>query len=162
MKPPSQDQDEVVARHTVWIRRTEFGSGEPAEACSVHCPLSKASVPLEHCMNCERYAATEFHPEGTSSIGCRVPTQAAEKQRTARRGEQATIERIRFLLWGGMTYRVSRMGAVQKPAKYLMNSVRGPCLRGEFTNPGGSNLAAPLRPCGQHKPRHRPSARMFC
>ena len=80
MKRTSEDRDEVVAQLPVRVRRTEFGAGESPEACSVHCPMSRESVALEHCRNCERYAATVSHPEGFSSLWCRVPAQSLETE----------------------------------------------------------------------------------
>jgi CBS domain-containing protein len=78
MKRSSEHQEEAVARLPVQIRRTELGSGETAEACSIRCPLSEGSVPLEHCLNCERYAATVSNSDGLPSLLCRVPAQAVE------------------------------------------------------------------------------------
>jgi CBS domain-containing protein len=67
---------ETVFHIPVQVRSTEYSEGESEEARSVRCPLSQASVPVEHCTGCKRYAGLESLPEGRATLECRVPAQA--------------------------------------------------------------------------------------
>jgi CBS domain-containing protein len=79
MKRTFDEHDgETVAPFPVQVRSTEYSEGEATEARSVRCPLSKASVALDHCLGCQRYASLVSRPEGDSSLWCRVPVAAVE------------------------------------------------------------------------------------
>ncbi len=70
--------EEMTAHFPVQVRSTEYIDGETVEARSVHCSISKGSVPLEHCLNCERCVGLVSKSEGASSLWCRVPAAAIE------------------------------------------------------------------------------------
>jgi CBS domain-containing protein len=74
--------EETTALFPVQVRSTEYADGETGEAHSVGCSLSKGSVSLEHCMNCERYVGLVFKPEGASLLRCRVPAASIEAEST--------------------------------------------------------------------------------
>ena len=74
MKPTGNQ--ETVAPFPIQVRSTEYGEGEMLEARSVRCPLSKASVALEHCMGCERCEGHVAQPNGDASLLCRIPVAA--------------------------------------------------------------------------------------
>jgi CBS domain-containing protein len=74
--------EETTAHFPVQVRSTEYAEGEIEEAHSVRCALSNGSVPLERCMNCERYVGLVFKPEGDSSLRCRVPAASIQAEST--------------------------------------------------------------------------------
>jgi CBS domain-containing protein len=75
---------ETVAHSPVQVRSTEYAEGETVEARSVCCPLSMASVSLEHCTGCKRYAGLASLPEGDASLWCRVPAEALQGRKAPR------------------------------------------------------------------------------
>lgn len=75
--------EETTAHFPVQVRSTEYAEGETAEARSVRCAISKGSVPLEHCMNCERCVALVSRLDGDSSLSCRVPVDSIGARSTA-------------------------------------------------------------------------------
>jgi CBS domain-containing protein len=74
--------EETMAHFPLQVRSTEYSEGEIAEACSVRCSVSKGSVPLEHCMNCERYVGLVAQSKGAASLWCRVPAASLEAEST--------------------------------------------------------------------------------
>ncbi len=80
--------EETAAHFPIQVRSTEYSEGETVEACSVHCSVSNGSVPLEHCMNCERYVGMVSQSKGDFALWCRVP--AASLQPQGPRGDLAT------------------------------------------------------------------------
>lgn len=70
--------EETTAHFPIQVRSTEYTEGDTAEARSVRCSISKGSVPLEHCMNCERCMGLVSKPGGDSSLSCRVPVASLE------------------------------------------------------------------------------------
>jgi CBS domain-containing protein len=72
--------EETTAHFPVQVRSTEYMDGETVEARSVRCSISKGSMPLEHCMNCERCVGMTSKPDGVSSLWCRVPAASVEAE----------------------------------------------------------------------------------
>lgn len=70
--------EETTAHFPVQVRSTEYMEGETVEARSVRCAVLKGSVPLEHCMTCERCVGLVSKSEGVSSLWCRVPAASLE------------------------------------------------------------------------------------
>jgi CBS domain-containing protein len=75
--------EETTALFSVQVRSTEYTEGETGEARSVRCAVSKGSVALEHCMNCERCVGLVSKPEGDSSLMCRVPAASIRAESPA-------------------------------------------------------------------------------
>jgi CBS-domain-containing membrane protein len=74
--------EEMTAHFPVQVRSTEYIDGETVEARSVRCSVSKGSVPLDHCMTCERCVGLVSKPDGDSSLSCRVPVASLEADST--------------------------------------------------------------------------------
>lgn len=67
---------ETVVHLPVQVRSTEYMEGDAEEARSVQCPLSKGSVSLERCRDCERRTSLEARAEGGAVLSCKVPVAA--------------------------------------------------------------------------------------
>jgi CBS domain-containing protein len=73
----TKSDSELIVQLPIRVRRTELGANESEEACSVHCPLEKRTVTLDHCQACERFATSDFSPGFGPSLFCQVPTSVA-------------------------------------------------------------------------------------
>jgi CBS domain-containing protein len=80
MKRTGNEETKVL--FPLQVRSTEYTEGETLEASTVRCAISKGSVPLEHCMNCERCVGLFSKPDGDASLMCKVPTACLEADNT--------------------------------------------------------------------------------
>ncbi len=89
------DDGEVVSvRLPIRVRRTEYGRGERSADCSIHCPISKDSQSLEHCLECPNRESATLDAEAPS-IWCRVRRPDGEGNETNAVTFEAKLERAR-------------------------------------------------------------------